>query len=62
MYFVMHSLEIKLLFMVVVWMKAHVFAKQEGALLLTNHYQKYGTFCSRFSCQRLSPFYMPNIA
>jgi hypothetical protein len=26
------------------------------------HYQKYGTFCSRFSCQRLSPFYMPNIA
>jgi hypothetical protein len=29
---------------------------------LDNHYQKYGTFCSRFSCQRLSPFYMPNIA
>jgi hypothetical protein len=28
----------------------------------TKHYQKYGTFCSRFSCQRLSPFYMPNIA
>ena len=26
------------------------------------HYKKYGTFCSRFSCQRLSPFYMPNIA
>ena len=26
------------------------------------HYQKYGTFCSRFSCQRLSPFYMPNIS
>jgi hypothetical protein len=26
------------------------------------HYQKYGTFCSRFSYQRLSPFYMPNIA
>jgi hypothetical protein len=29
---------------------------------LDTHYQKYGTFCSRFSCQRLSPFYMPNIA
>jgi hypothetical protein len=26
------------------------------------HYQKYGTFFSRFSCQRLSPFYTPNIA
>jgi hypothetical protein len=37
----MHSLEIKLLFMVVVWMKAHVFAKQEGALLLTNIYKRY---------------------
>jgi hypothetical protein len=29
---------------------------------MIGHYQKYGTFCSRFSCQRLSPFYMPNIA
>ena len=40
----MHSLEIKLLFMVVVWMeseKAHVFAKQEGVLLLTNIYKRY---------------------
>jgi hypothetical protein len=26
------------------------------------HYQKYGTFYSRFSCQQLSPFYTPNIA
>ena len=31
-------------------------------LINKKHYQKYGTFCSRFSCQRLSPFYMPNIA
>jgi hypothetical protein len=37
-------------------------ACDESGQRLFSHYQKYGTFCSRFSCQRLSPFYMPNIA
>jgi hypothetical protein len=46
-----------------IWVTELIFEKNsKNCDIFGYHYQKYGTFCSRFSCQRLSPFYIPNVA